>query len=208
MNSPERGAWRHGMLSIFPASIRPLPLKAAVIESAAASTRAAWAIESAHTHIGFSVRHLGLTRTPGIFRRFDARLSFDDQRVEASSVSFEVDAASIDTAFDLRDEHLRDADWLDVQSHSTIAYVSHSVRHIDGRQYVIEGDLTIRGITLPVSFDATLIDRAVNPWTSSPVVGFEATAAISRRAYGMDAIPHALSDTIHLTIATEVSCQP
>ncbi|WP_244305846.1 YceI family protein [Paraburkholderia lacunae] len=208
MNSPERGAWRHGMLSIFSAIIRPLLLKAAVIESAPASTRAVWTIEPAHTHIGFSVRHLGLTRTPGIFRRFDARLSFDDQRVEASSVSFEVDAASIDTVFGLRDEHLRGADWFDVQSHPTIVFVSHSVRHIEGRQYVIEGDLTIRGITLPASFDSTLIDRAVNPWTQSPVVGFEATANISRSAYGMDAIPHALSDTVHLTIATEVTCQP
>lgn len=207
MNSPERGVWRHGMLSIFPAIIRPLRHKAAVIESAPASTRADWAIEPAHTHIGFSIRHLSLTRTPGIFRRFDARLSFDDQCVEASSVSFEVDATSIDTAFDLRDEHLRGADWLDVQSHPMIVFVSHTVRHKEGRQYAIDGDLTIRGVTLPVSFDTTLIDRAVNPWTSSPVVGFEATAAISRRAYGMDAIPHALSDTVHLTIATEVTCQ-
>ncbi|SKD05629.1 Polyisoprenoid-binding protein YceI [Paraburkholderia hospita] len=196
------------MFSTLLAVLRLLPLRAAVIEPASASVRAAWAIEPAHTHIGFSVRHLGLTRTPGIFRRFDAQLAFDDQRVEASSVSFEIEAASIDTALDVRDEHLRGAEWFDVQSHPTIFFVSRSVRNTEGREYVIEGDLTIRGITLAVSFDTTLIDRAVNPWTQSPVVGFEATANISRSAYGMDAIPHALSDTVHLTIATEVTLQP
>lgn len=196
------------MLSILLAILRRSLLKSTVIELAPSSARAAWTTEPAHNHVGFSVRHLGLTHTPGIFRRFDTRLSFDDQRIEASSVSFEIEAASIDTAFDLRDELLRGADWFNVQSYPAIVFVSGSVRHTGGRQYVIEGDLTIRGIALPASFDTTLIDRAVNPWTLSPVVGFEATASISRSAYGMDAIPHALSDTVHLTIATEVTCQP
>ena len=77
-----------------------------------------------------------------------------------------------------------------------------------GTHQVIDGDLTIRGITLPALFDATLIARAVNPWTRHPVVGFEATANISRSAYGMDAIPHALSDNVRLKIATEITCSP
>jgi polyisoprenoid-binding protein YceI len=187
--------------------LRGLRSGAAIVESAPAAASTDWAIEPAHTHIGFTVRHLGLTRTPGIFRRFTAGLVFDEKCVEASRVSFEVDAASIDTAFDMRDEHLRGADWFDVQTYPTIAFVSRSVRRVEGRQYVIDGDLTIRGITRSTSFDATLIDRALNPWTQSPVIGFEATGSISRAAYGMDAIPHALSDDVQLTIATEVSPQ-
>ncbi|RKR45149.1 YceI family protein [Paraburkholderia sp. BL17N1] len=181
--------------------------KAAVIEPGTASARAPWTFEPAHTHISFSVRHLGLTRTPGIFRRFDAHLAFDDQRIEASSVSFEIDAASIGTAFDMRDEHLRGADWLDAQTHPKIIFGSRAVRRAEERQYVIDGDLTIRGITLPATFDASLIDRAVNPWTLGPVVAFEATASISRSAYGMDAIPHALADNVRLKIAAEVTRQ-
>ncbi|MFB9126028.1 polyisoprenoid-binding protein [Paraburkholderia dipogonis] len=195
------------MLNILLPFLRTSLLKSAVIEPSTASAPAPWTFEPAHTHISFSVRHLGLTRTPGIFRRFDAQLAFDDQRFEASSVSFEIEAASIDTAFDMRDEHLRGADWLDAQTHPKIVFVSRSVRPAEGRQYVIDGDLTIRGITLPISFDTTLIDRAVNPWTQGPVIGFEATADISRSAYGMGAIPHALSDNVRLTIATEVTRQ-
>ena len=183
-------------------------LRNATVVEPASAARVAWSFEAAHTHISFSVRHLGLTCTPGIFRRFDAQLAFDDERIDASRVSFEIDAASIDTAFDLRDEHLRGADWLHADAHPKIVFVSRSVRQFDGRQYAIEGDLTIRGITLRVLFDAALIDRAVNPWTRHPVVGFEATANISRSAYGMDAIPHALSDNVRLKIATEITCSP
>ncbi|HEY2401352.1 MAG TPA: YceI family protein [Steroidobacteraceae bacterium] len=200
------------MLNFLLPFVRTSLLKAAVIEpakafAASASAPAPWTIEPAHTHISFSVRHLGLTRTPGIFRHFDAQLAFDEQRIEASSVSFEIEAASIDTAFDVRDEHLRGADWLDVHTHPKIVFVSRTVRPAEGRQYVIDGDLTIRGVTLPASFETTLIDRAVNPWTLGPVVGFEATADISRSAYGMGAIPHALSDSVCLKIATEVARQ-
>jgi polyisoprenoid-binding protein YceI len=185
--------------------VRTLMPKSAVIEASAATKREPWTFEPAHTHIGFSVRHLGLTDTPGNFRRFDAQLSFDEGNLEASSVSFEIDAASIDTAFEMRDEHLRGADWLDANTHPKILFVSRSVRSAEDRQCVIEGDLTIRGITLPAAFDATLIDRAVNPWTQAPVIGFEARANISRSAYGMDAIPHALSNNVRLTIATEIT---
>jgi polyisoprenoid-binding protein YceI len=199
--------WRLRVLNILLPLLHMAHPAAAVVEPAPAAVPEQWTFEPAHTHISFYVRHLGLTRTPGIFRRFDAQLAFDEQRVEASSAMFEIDAASIDTAFDLRDEHLRGADWLDVQAHPKIIFVSRSVRPTDGLWYVIDGDLTIRGVTLPASFDATLIDRAVNPWTQSPVVGFEATARISRSAYGMDAFPHALSDNVQLTIATEVTRQ-
>jgi polyisoprenoid-binding protein YceI len=193
------------MLKSLFAFLRTSMPKPSVIEESAAANREPWTFEPAHTHIGFSVRHLGLTDTPGIFRRFNAQLAFDERNLEASSVSFEIDAVSIDTAFDIRDEHLRGADWLDVNTHPKIVFVSRFVRSSEDSQYVIEGDLTIRGVTLPTAFDATLIDRAVNPWTLTPVIGFEARANISRSAYGMDAIPHALSDNVRLRIATEIT---
>lgn len=167
----------------------------------------AWEIEPAHTHIGFSVRHLGLTNTPGIFRRFSARLAFDDSNLEASSGSFEIDASSIDTALDIRDEHLRGSDWFDVHVYPKIVFVSRSVRHIEGKQYVIDGELTMRGTTLPVSFETTFIDRAVNPWTQAPVLGFEAVASISRSAYGMSAFQGALSDEVRVKVSIELARQ-
>jgi polyisoprenoid-binding protein YceI len=168
---------------------------------------AAWVIEPAHTHIGFSVRHLGLTSTPGVFKRFAAQLRFDDQDIKASSVMFEVETASIDTALEMRDEHLRGADWFNAQAYPKAAFVSRMVRRAGGERYVIEGDLSSRGVTLPVAFDAALTGRAVNPWTQAPVVGFEAVAIISRNAYGMGAFPGALSNEVRLKIQTELTMQ-
>lgn len=165
---------------------------------------ATWEHDSAHTHIGFSVRHLGLTRTPGVFKHFAAQLQFDDQNIEASSVTFEVTTASIDTALEIRDGHLRGADWLDVQAHPKATFVSREVRRGDDERYVIEGDLSLRGITRPVTFEAVLTGRAVNPWTQAPVVGFKAVAIISRSTYGMDAFLGALSDDVRLEIETEL----
>ncbi|ADG18152.1 YceI family protein [Paraburkholderia atlantica] len=166
---------------------------------------AAWSVDPAHTHIGFSVGHLGLTRTPGVFKRFVARLQFDERNIEASSVTFEVETASIDTALEMRDGHLRGADWFDVEAHPKAVFVSRAVQRGGNDRYVIEGVLSLRGVTLPVMFDAALTGRAVNPWTQAPVVGFEAVATISRSAYGMGAFPGALSDSVRLKIETELT---
>lgn len=166
-----------------------------------------WVSEPAHTHIGFSVRHLGLTSTPGVFKRFTARLHFDELAIDASSATFEVDVASIDTALEIRDEHLRGADWFDVRTYPKAVFVSRAVRGGAGGRYAIEGELTLRGVTLPVTFDAVLTGRAINPWTQVPVVGFEASAIVSRCAYGMGAFPAALSDDVRVHIATELTHQ-
>jgi len=166
---------------------------------------AAWVIEPAHTHISFSVRHLGLTSTPGVFKRFAAQLRFDDQNIEASSVMFEVETASIDTALEMRDAHLRGADWFDAQAYPKAIFASRVVRRVGNDLYVIDGDLTLRGVTLPVVFNAQFAGRAVNPWTQAPVVGFEALAVISRSAFGMGAFPGALSDDVRLRIETELT---
>lgn len=167
------------------------------------STR--WVFEPAHTHIAFSVRHLGLTSTPGIFKRHTAQVDFDGHAIERGGVTFEVEVDSIDTALALRDDHLRGADWFDARRHPRATYVSRAVRRVAGERYVIEGDLTLRGVTLPLDLEAELTGRAVNPWTQAPVLGFAAHGVISRAAYGMGAFPGALSDAVQLRIEAELT---
>lgn len=163
-----------------------------------------WAIEPAHTHIGFSVRHLGLSSTPGVFKRFQAQLEYEDDNLEATRLRFEVEVASIDTAFALRDAHLRGPDWFAVEQHPKAIFVSHRVRQ-HGQRLAVEGELTLRGITLPLTLEARLTGRATNPWTQAPVCGFEASGNISRSAYGMGAFPGALSDEVQLQLQVEIS---
>lgn len=164
-----------------------------------------WVFEPAHTHIGFSVRHLGLTSTPGVFKRFAAQLHFDEQVIESSRLRFEVEVASIDTALEVRDDHLRGADWFDVQSYPVAVFESRAVHRAADDRYLVAGDLTLRGISLPVTLQAVLTGRASNPWTQAPVVGFEAGGAISRSAFGMGMFPAALSDEVRLRIAAELT---
>jgi polyisoprenoid-binding protein YceI len=176
-------------------------------DGASMTNSVTWVAEPAHTHISFSVRHLGLTSTPGVFKRFSSRVCFDNQAIEASSVTFEVDTSSIDTALDMRDGHLRGPEWFDVENYPMATFVSSKVRAGDHNRYAIEGELTLRGITLPVTFEVELTGRATNPWTQAPVVGFEASATVSRSAYGMGAFPGALSDEVRIQIETELSIE-
>lgn len=168
------------------------------------SQSAAWVIQPAHTHIAFSVSHLGLTRTPGVFKRFAADLDFDDRNIEASRIAFEVETASIDTALDIRDEHLRGPEWLAAEAHPKATFKSRSVRRAGDDRYLIEGDFTLRGHTLPLTFDAIFTGRAVNPWSQAPVVGFEAVGVISRSAHGMGMFPGVIADEVNLSIAIEL----
>jgi polyisoprenoid-binding protein YceI len=179
-----------------------LTLAAAVL--APLPALAAWEIEPTHTHISFAVGHLGLTKTPGFFRKFDTRLDFDDKNIETSKVTITIDAASIDTNFEQRDEHLRGADWFNVASTPKIVFASQSVRHIADNRYVIAGLLTIRGKTLPVEFQTVLTNRTVNPWMKVPVIGFAGSAKIKRSDFGLSGFLPAVADEVELNIQLEM----
>ncbi|MDO3596627.1 YceI family protein [Ralstonia pseudosolanacearum] len=183
-------------------------LAALAVAALPASAFAAWEIEPTHTHISFQVGHLGLTKTPGIFRKFETQLNFDDKDIEAASVTIAIDTASIDTANDLRDAELRGPTWLDAQANPRITFVSTSVRHAEGNHYVISGNLTMRGKTLPVAFQTTLTARTVNPWLQVPAIGFVGSTKIKRSDFGIASFPAAISDEVDLNIALELLKKP
>ena len=169
---------------------------------------AAWEIDSSHTHVSFQVGHLGLTHTPGIFRKVEGRVKFDDKNVEASSVTITIDATSIDTVHAQRDNDLRSATWFDVEKNPTISFVSTSVRRIDDKNYVIAGNLSIRGKSIPVDFNTVLTNRAINPFLKLPMVGFVGNAKIKRSDFGMTHYPAVISDEVDLKISLEMIQKP
>ena len=169
---------------------------------------AAWEIDSSHTHVSFQVGHLGLTHTPGIFRKVEGRVKFDDKNVEASSVTITIDATSIDTVHAQRDNDLRSAAWFDVEKNPTISFVSTSVRRIDDKNYVIAGNLSIRGKSIPVDFNTVLTNRAINPFLKLPMVGFVGNAKIKRSDFGMTQYPAVISDEVDLKISLELIQKP
>ena len=139
-------------------------------------------LDTTHSSVEFAVRHMGLATVRGRFEKFDVDAAVNEQGVP-TRISATIDAASINTGTDGRDEHLRSADFFDVANHPNITFESKSIER-KGDQYVIEGDLTIRGVTKPAPFQADITDFVNDPW-GNPRAAAEATGKINRTDWGL-----------------------
>lgn len=142
-----------------------------------------WTIDPSHSEVGFSVRHLGISRTRGRFGTFTGTLTVDAENPATSAVEVEIDVASIDTKDTGRDEHLRSADFFASDEFPTIGFRSTAVRGT-GSDWVIEGDLTIKGVTKTVTLDTELVGLQRDPWGNDRV-GFTATTEVNREEFGL-----------------------
>ncbi len=140
--------------------------------------------DKAHSSVEFKVTHLAISKVRGEFKDFDAGFTFEPGRPELWSVEATIDAASIDTGNERRDDHLRSADFLDVEQYPTITFRSTGVEmDEDGSRGRLMGDLTIRGVTRPVTMDlefAGMVD-----FMGTTKAGFEASTTIDRKDYGL-----------------------
>lgn len=141
-----------------------------------------WTVDPAHSSVGFTVRHMMVSKVRGRFTDYDADIAIDEE-LARSSVSATVQLASIDTSDATRDEHLRSAEFFDVENHPTMTFVSTGLSG-SGSDYELAGELTIRGVTKPVIFDVEFEGVGTNPWGAT-VAGFSATATISREDFGL-----------------------
>ena len=143
-----------------------------------------WVFDKAHTSVEFVARHM-LTRVRGRFNEFDGKVVIAD-RPEDSLVEIEIDAASIETKTDMRDDHLRSADFLDVERFPKLTFHSTEVRPTGGSRFELVGDLTIKDITRPVVLDAELAGwgPGIHP-DSPPKAAFSASTEIDREDWDM-----------------------
>jgi polyisoprenoid-binding protein YceI len=112
-----------------------------------------WEIDSTHSHVSFAVRVMSITTTRGHFNAFRGELHIDEQNPANSWVDAQVEASSIDTRNRLRDAHLRSAAFFDVKTYSTITFKSTKIEHVGGQDYRVTGNLTLHGVTRPITFD-------------------------------------------------------
>ena len=143
-----------------------------------------WNIDPSHSAIHFSVRHMVVSKTRGRFTKWNGQIAFDPDRPEASSVQVAIEPASIDTADAQRDGHLRSADFFDVEKYPQASFTSTKVEDLDGDKYRITGDLTVHGVTKPVTFDAVFEGSGKDPWGGERA-GFSAALSIDRREFGL-----------------------
>jgi polyisoprenoid-binding protein YceI len=142
-----------------------------------------WTPDPVHSEVGFSVRHLMVSKVRGRFTRFEADLTTGVDPL-ASTFSATVDLASIDTGDAQRDEHLRSADFLDVEQYPRLTYRSTRIRP-DGDHYLVDGELALHGVTKPVPLRLEVHGFQDSPFGDTRA-GFTASAEIDRRDFGIE----------------------
>lgn len=143
-----------------------------------------YALDPAHTQIGFVARHAMVTKVRGAFREFEGTGYFDGEDPAKSTVSITIKAASIDTRNEQRDGHLRTNDFLDAPNFPDITFTATAVQQLDSSNFRLTGDLTIKDVTQPLSIDFEFQGSAIDPYGNLRV-GFEGSVPISRKDYGI-----------------------
>ena len=143
---------------------------------------ATWTIDPVHSEVGFSVRHMMVSKVRGRFGTFSGQIVTAEDPTK-SSVTAEIDLASISTGQEQRDDHIRSADFFEVETYPTMTYKSTGVRVDDG-EYVLDGDLTLKGVTRSIPLRLELNGFGPDAYGGTRA-GFTATGEINRRDFGV-----------------------
>ena len=146
-------------------------------------TKTTYQIDSSHSNVEFSIRHLVIAKVRGRFTQVAGTLELDATDITRSKVTAEIQAASINTAEDKRDAHLRSADFFDVENHPVLTFASTNIER-DGDDLRLTGDLTIRGVTKPVTLAVEQLGTAKDPWGNQRVA-FAARGSLDRKEFGL-----------------------
>lgn len=174
-------------------------LTALVITTAASAQT--WSLDKAHSKLGFSVTHLMVSTVDGAFKTTDAKITSSKEDFSDAVIELTADAASVDTDNDQRDEHLRKADFFDVEKYPTITFKSTSIKKTGKNTFALKGNLTLHGVTKPVELTLTLNGTTVHPYTKKTIAGFKATGTIKRTDFnfGAGTPSAAVSDEVTIT---------
>ncbi|GAA4451842.1 YceI family protein [Nibrella saemangeumensis] len=148
------------------------------------STTTKWVIDTAHSEVQFKVKHLMITTVTGYFKTFNLEVETEgDDFTKASHIVFTADVDSINTNNEQRDTHLRSADFFDAENHAQIKFVGKHFEP-DGDDYLLHGDLTIRGVTKPLTVNVEAAGTVVDPYGQTKA-GFTVDGKISRKEFGL-----------------------
>ncbi len=177
---------------------------------------AKWTFEPGHTAAEFCARHMMVTKVRGAFKDIHGSMEFDPEDIGNSSVEVVIDAAGIWSGEADRDDHLRHADFLDVENHPQITFRGDDVEVAGGHDFTVTGDLTIRGVTRKETLEVRFLGQWPTPWWEDGVdkgpkirAGFVATTRINRHDFGvswngtLDRGGVVVGDTVDITIDAE-----
>ncbi len=171
---------------------------------ASPSSAADYKIDPNHTHILFFVDHLGFSKMIGFFTTFTGGISFDPAKPEASKLNVAIKTASLQTHFPPRDSDLKGADWFNVKEFPQMTFVGSSFTKKDDKSGEIVGNLTLLGVTKPVTLEVTF-NKAGRRGDGADTVGFSARGSLKRSDFGMKTDLGYIGDDVDLIIETEAT---
>ena len=160
-------------------------------------------IDLSHTRVWFYVNHLGFSDMYGDFTRFDIDLKLDPENLANSTVNASIDTSTVDMRHDGLNRHLKNADFFNVEQHPQMRFESTGVTEVGEGKLAVAGNLTLLGVTRPVTLDVTVNKIGEHPMSGKPWVGFNASATIKRSDFGMSYAVPAVGDDIRISIGLE-----
>ncbi|MFY9941776.1 MAG: YceI family protein [Desulfobacterales bacterium] len=179
-------------------------MAAAAVPASAAET---YQVDTVHSYILFKIKHLDIGYSYGRFNGATGEVTWDDVNATIAAVAMQVNAKDVDTDVEKRDEHLRSADFFNVEKFTAISFQSTKVQKLAADSFEITGDLTLLGQTRPVTVTARETGAGQDPWGKFRR-GFETEFTIKRSYWGMDFMLEGLSDEVDLTVSIEAILQP
>lgn len=146
---------------------------------------ATWTIDHSHSEVNFKVRHMLVSNVRGNFGSYSATIEAADENFSDAVIRFEAAIDSINTGNEQRDGHLKSPDFFDAASHPTMTFASRTVSVVSAHEMKVEGDLTIRGVTKPITLDV-IYNGTVSGFGGVAIAGFEITGTINRFDYGLE----------------------
>jgi polyisoprenoid-binding protein YceI len=186
-------------------NMKKVTIIASLLISSAVSFAQTWTIDKAHSRLAFGATHLGIAEIGGTFNSVDAKFTATKPDFSDAAIELTAEVKSINTDNEQRDKHLQAPDFFDAEKFPTLTFKSTSFKKVSDKKYKLNGNLTLHGVTKPVSLDVVFNGTATNPMSKKTVAGFKITGTIKRTDFGIAAaMPAAmLSDEITLNAGTE-----
>ena len=179
-------------------------LAAFALTASAAAQAGTWQIDPNHTAAQFAVKHLAVSTVRGAFIKVSGSAQYDPADPSKDSVDITIDANSIDTRVQMRDNDLRSPNFLDVQKYPRITFKSKQTKSVGEGKLQMVGDLTIHGVTKEVVLDVDGPSAPIkDPWGNQRI-GASATTKVNRKDFGVSGLPGVVGDDISITIDTEL----
>lgn len=186
--------------------MRRLLAIAALLAAAAMPSRAGaadYVIDPIHTHVLFKVDHLGFAKMIGLFTDVSGTIGFDPDNVAGSTLNVVIKTDSLETQYAPRDKDLKGADWFNVTEFPEMVFVGTSYRKKDEHSGTVTGNLTLHGVTRPVTLDVTLNKLGENPLKKKQEAGFSATAKLKRSDFGITTFLPSIGDEVEVILEVE-----